>query len=121
MKRYNSTLNQYTPLKSNGVKLKKTPLNKVSNKQHKELKLRRELKTKLIHDYGNICMTCKGKNTDWRGLTLSHIVPLSRGGLTVKSNCIIECFPDHELYEKQPEKRDLNIYPYQIIIKEELK
>jgi 5-methylcytosine-specific restriction endonuclease McrA len=117
MRRFNSTLNQYTPLRtktplrskkhllSYGNGLAKKPINKVSAKQKTELQKRTELKAQLIKEHGEHCMTCKDKNRDWRGITLSHIIPLSRGGKTCRENCILECFPDHELYEKHPEKR----------------
>jgi len=82
-------------------------INKVSDKQEAELRLRQELKAELIQEYGNHCMTCHGKNRDWRGISLSHIIPLSRGGKTDKKNCILECYPDHDLYEKHPENRPL--------------
>jgi hypothetical protein len=108
-------LRSKTPLKSKGVKLKKSPINKVSKKQSAELKLRSKLKAKLIAEFGEHCMTCHDVNRDFRGLSLSHVVPLSRGGLTVKSNCVVECYPDHEYFEKQPEKRK-QIYPYHIDI-----
>ncbi len=81
------------------------PINKVSDKQKIELALRKKLKQDLIAEYGNHCQTCHDLNRDWRGITLSHIVPLGRGGKTVRSNVLLECFPDHELYEGHPEKR----------------
>jgi 5-methylcytosine-specific restriction endonuclease McrA len=108
-------LKRKTPLKSKGNSLKKSPLNKISSRQRVELQERSKLKKELIAEYGNVCMSCKGKNTDWRGLTLSHIIPLSRGGLTVKSNTVIECYICHSEFEKHPEKRQ-NIYPYPIDI-----
>ena len=46
-------------------------------------------------------MTCDDTNRDWRGITLSHIIALSQGGKTERGNCILECFPDHEKYEKK--------------------
>jgi hypothetical protein len=76
--------------------MKRTPINKVSNKHAKELIKRSKLKAELIQEHGNHCMTCNDDNKDWRGLTLSHIKALSLGGLTEKSNCILECFPCHE-------------------------
>ena len=86
--------------------MKRTRINKVSLKQEKELALRRKLKGQLIVVYGEHCMTCKDKNRDWRGITLSHIIALSRGGKTNFENCILECFPCHEKYEKKPELRE---------------
>ena len=79
--------------------MKKTPLRRVSSKQKKELVLRSKLKKELLeeqiaeHGY-TFCMTCKTRG-DWRGLSLSHIIPLSRGGKTERGNVIIECYPCH--------------------------
>jgi len=82
-------------------------INKVSDKQEMELALRQKIKAELIKEFGNHCMSCNNKYRDWRGLSLSHIIPLSRGGKTTRENCILECYPDHELYEKHPENRPL--------------
>ncbi len=90
---------------------KRSPLKQVSKKQAKELALRTKLKKELLeeqvaeHGY-QFCMTCNNLNLDWRGLSLSHKVPLSRGGKTDRENCIIECYPDHDKYEKKPELRN---------------
>ena len=78
----------------------------MSNRQAIELVLRQKIKRELIKEFGDKCMTCHNK-PDWRGISLSHIVPLSRGGETDKTNAILECYPDHELYEKHPENRPL--------------
>ena len=86
--------------------MKRTRINPVSNKQRIELKRRHDLKAELIEEYGEYCMTCHDKNRDWRGISLSHIVPLSRGGGTNRKNCIIECYPCHERFEKHPELRE---------------
>jgi hypothetical protein len=56
------------------------------------------------HCYEAICETCHGYG-DWRGLSRSHIVPKSRGGKDSLINILVECYPDHELYEKHPERR----------------
>lgn len=80
-------------------------IRRVSEKQAHELKLRALVKRELIEEHGNICMTCNNLKRDWRGLSLSHIIPLGRGGKTDKTNCILECYPCHELYEKLPENR----------------
>ena len=82
-------------------------INKVSDKQAIELVLRQELKAKLIKENGEHCMTCKDEHRDWRGISLSHIIPLSRGGKTELKNLLLECYPCHELYEKHPENRPL--------------
>ena len=79
-------------------------INKVSNKQRIEIRNRARLKAELLMEFGNICMTCD-KKPDWRGISLSHIIPLSRGGETSRNNCLLECYPCHELYEKHPERR----------------
>lgn len=85
-------------------KVKNKRLRRVSMKQKKELALRGSLKKELIAESGGRCMTC-GSIGDWRGLTLSHITPLSRGGKTDRSSAILECLPCHEKYEKKPELR----------------
>ena len=82
-----------------------TTLRGASVKQKKELALRAKVKMQLIIMHGEKCMTCGDKNRDWRGITLSHKIPLSRGGKTDIHNCILECYPDHEKYEKKPEQR----------------
>jgi len=87
--------------------MKRSYINKVSDKQCEELRQRTRLKAELLIEFGNHCITCKDKYRDWRGISLSHIIPLSRGGITSKKNCILECYPDHELYEKHPENRPL--------------
>lgn len=76
--------------------MKRTPINKTSSKQAKELIKRSNLKAELKEIHGDHCMTCNDDKRDWRGLTLSHLKPLSLGGLTEKSNCILECFICHE-------------------------
>ncbi len=89
--------------------LKRTPLKKVSSKQAKELALRSKLKKDLLeeqiaeHGY-TFCMTCKTRG-DFRGLSLSHIIALSRGGKTTRENCLIECYPCHEAAEKKVRPR----------------
>ena len=85
--------------------MKRSRINPISDKQKVEIKKRQTLKAELIAEYGEYCMTCHDKNRDWRGITLSHIIPLSRGGKTTGDNCLLECFPCHEKYEKHPERR----------------
>ena len=75
--------------------------------QKKELARRSKLKAELIAEFGNRCMTC-GSTGDWRGISLSHIIPLSRGGQTTRENCPLECFTCHDKYEKHPERREVN-------------
>ncbi len=76
--------------------MKKVPIRKVSDKQAIELQKRKDLKAWLIEKYGEHCMTCKNKYKDWRGISLSHIIPLSRGGKTTEENCLLECYICHE-------------------------
>ena len=79
--------------------MRRTKLSPISQKQKVELALRRWLKAKLMQEQlkavGYIyCSTC-GRRPDWRGITLSHIIALSRGGKTEPSNVILECFSCH--------------------------
>ncbi len=74
--------------------MKRSAPRRISAKQRIELARRARLKRDLIAEYGNHCMTCGG-NGDWRGISLSHIIALSQGGLTTRDNCILECYPDH--------------------------
>ena len=90
--------------------MKKTPLNRVSSKQSKELALRSKLKKQMmdeqVEERGySYCMTCDTTG-DWRGLSLSHIIALSRGGKTERGNLLIECYPCHSRFEKKPELRE---------------
>ena len=83
-------------------------LRSASDKQKKELALRSKVKMQLILMYGEHCMTCKDKYRDWRGISLSHKIALGNGGKTNYKNCILECYPCHEKYEKKPELREAN-------------
>ena len=74
--------------------MKKSRINPISKKQKVEIAWRVKLKRELIEEHGEICMTC-GYNPDWRGISLSHIIPLSRGGATTRENCILECYLCH--------------------------
>lgn len=87
--------------------MKSATIKRYSVKQRLELKKRWELKATLIKKFGEHCMTCKDENLDWRGISLSHIIPLTRGGKTNKHNCILECYPCHEYYEKHLERRNI--------------
>lgn len=100
-----SPLKRKTPLKAKVGLKAKNPINRISKKQATELKRRFNLKQELIDGYGEHCMTCGDKYRDWRGISLSHIIPLSRGGTTSKDNCLLECYICHEKYEKHPELR----------------
>ena len=85
--------------------MKQTPLRRVSAKQARELALRRKLKRDLLEECDHICQTCGNLRLDGRGLSLSHIIALSQGGKTTRTNCLIECYPCHEQYEKHAERR----------------
>lgn len=89
--------------------MKRTRIKLVSDKQKGEVVRRRQLKAELIKEYGKHCMTCKDKNKDWRGISLSHKIPLSRGGETVRWNCILECYCCHDKFEKKPELREAEL------------
>ncbi len=94
-------------MKWNG--LNRSPIRKVSPEQKVELALRRKLKKELLEEqeYPH-CMTCGGQGFPL-GLSLSHIIPVgrgkARGGVTSRENCLIECIPCHQKYEKRPELR----------------
>jgi len=83
----------------------KKKINLLSPKLRKELALRSKLKKELLEEGDNKCASCGNRDKDWRGLSLSHIVALSRGGKTTRENCEILCYPCHNLYEKHPERR----------------
>ncbi len=85
--------------------MKRVAIKRYSVRQLTELHKRWALKADLIKEFGEHCMTCKDKNRDWRGISLSHIIPLSRGGETSRKNCLLECYPCHEEFEKHPERR----------------
>ena len=85
--------------------MKQTPLRRVSKKQAKELAVRAALKRELLEECDHSCMTCNNLRLDFRGLSLSHVVALGSGGKTTRENCLIECYPDHESFEKHHERR----------------
>jgi len=80
--------------------LKQTPLKKVSDKQAKDLALRRKIKYELYVDQDGKCAEC-GKFLNWYEPTsdaypnLSHKIPLSQGGKTDKINCKVKCGECH--------------------------
>lgn len=76
------------------VAMRKTPSRQPGKKQAEELKLRRKLKAQLIIESAGRCQRCRSTG-DFRGLDLAHIVPLSRGGQTVATNCQILCRSCH--------------------------
>jgi len=94
-----------TPLKRKTPLKQRQSIRLISENQAIEIALRISLKRELIEEYGEHCMTCRNKYRDWRGISLSHVIPLSRGGKTSRSNCLLECYPCHEVYEKHPERR----------------
>ena len=84
--------------------MKQGRLKPISDKHKVELALRARIKRELIEEFGNKCMVC-GSAGDWRGISLSHIIPLSRGGKTERANVELLCYPCHEKFEKRPELR----------------
>ncbi len=85
--------------------MKRATIKRYSVKQRLELKKRYELKAELVKEFGEHCQTCKDQYRDWRGISLSHIIPLSRGGETSRKNCLLECGFCHDRFEKHPERR----------------
>ena len=71
---------------------KKTPLNRCSRKQSKDLALRAHIKRTLIEKFGIVCARC-GKWSFY--LELSHKIPLARGGKTSFENCGLSCMECH--------------------------
>jgi len=69
-------------------------IERVSKKKRLENKKHSELKAYLIEKHGRRCMTC-GSNGDIRGISLSHIISLSRGGKTTIENCLLEDYICH--------------------------
>lgn len=70
--------------------MKRTPINRISARQRAELDRRRRLRQQLLTQCGGLCMECS-KTPDWPGLSLSHDVPLARGGKTTLENCRLLC------------------------------
>jgi len=95
--------------KWNGLKrspIKRTPIGRrPSSGQRKELAWRSKLKKAMLEECGNVCVTCGGTGFPL-GLTLSHIIPLGRGAITSRENCLIECINCHDRFEKHPERRN---------------
>ena len=83
-------------------------MKQVSKKQQVELRKRGKLKAEYIKETEGHCMTCGVVKRDFRGLSLSHIIPLSRLGKTTRENTLLECYFCHEKYEKHPELRANN-------------
>lgn len=79
-------------------------MKKVSPKKAKDYREQTKIRKELIEECEGSCMTC-GRPPDWRGLMLSHIKALSRGGKTSKDNCLMECGICAILYEKKEHLR----------------
>lgn len=94
-------LKRQTPLRVKKLNaLKKTPLNKVSDKQKTELRLRVKIKAELIKEAPKdergipLCSECgKPVDWDWRSPNgdLSHDKSLAQGGKTNKDDTSIKC------------------------------
>ena len=93
--------------------MRKSYINKVSPKQAIELAKRSELKADLIRERGAVCMTC-GVHPVFPPISLSHIIALSRGGKTERTNVVLECNACHRLYEKKPETRPVDSIGYKL-------
>lgn len=52
-----------------------------------ETRTRQFIKRQLIAEHGAVCALCGKPITNMKDVTLDHIIPVSRGGLTVKENC----------------------------------
>lgn len=74
--------------------MKRYRIRLVSEKQARELALRKKVKQELIEEFGNRCMIC-GKLPDFKDgrgeLHLSHTISLAQGGKTDKENCRLLC------------------------------
>lgn len=55
--------------------MKRVEIIRISKKHREEVRLRAKMKAELIMEYGEHCMTCGDKYRDWRGISLSHIIP----------------------------------------------
>ena len=92
------------------LRLKKSALNKVSDKQKIELALRKKIKAELMLQQmkavGYIfCMTC-GERPDWRGISLHHQKFLSRMGETQVDNVKLLCYNCHSIAHGIREVKD---------------
>lgn len=56
-----------------------------------ELKQRKFIKKQLIAEHGAVCAICGKEIRNMKELSIDHIVPQSKGGLTVKENCQLAC------------------------------
>ena len=104
MKRWNSTLNQKTPLKRTPFKkkpyqLKRKPLNKLSPKQ----KTRIMKLAQMLPPEDGLCQSCRQK-PDFRGLAKHHKAFRSQGGNDDTSNLIWVCGKCHAQFHGIKEK-----------------
>lgn len=53
----------------------------------KDTKCRQFIKRQLINSGGAICGICGKPITNMKEVTIDHIVPISKGGLTTLENC----------------------------------
>lgn len=74
--------------------MKRSPIKHISCRQQAELKARRILKAQLVIESGGRCQEC-GNAPTWEGLDLAHVIPLSRGGKTERSNVKVLCRSCH--------------------------
>jgi len=73
---------------------RKKGIPRTSERQDKEIELRIIVREMLMIEQGGKCAECKQK-PDWRGLQLSHTIPLARGGKTDTENCRLLCARCH--------------------------
>lgn len=67
---------------------------KLSEKARIKRKIRMYWKPRILKAQGFQCKLC-GKQADWRGYQLSHIIPLSLGGKDEESNYEVLCAKCH--------------------------
>lgn len=72
-------------------KRKETPeeyLARHGNREHKDIKF---IKNQLVQKNGAVCAICGKQILNKKDLTLDHIKPISKGGLTTIDNCQLAC------------------------------
>ena len=74
--------------------MKRTTLQKVSEKQSEKIKIRQYWKPIILKRQRDVCAECKMRE-DWRGWELSHRIPLSRGGTDTPDNYEVLCAKCH--------------------------
>lgn len=77
--------------------MKRTPINKMSDKKKIEKGIEAEIRAKLLEEHGGLCQNCQ-RQPDYRGLQLHHLLFKSRGGVTSDSNCVLICARCHSKY-----------------------